>query len=103
MGLRRLIVEGDSMRPAFEPGDHLLVFRPWPIRPGHVVALLDPRAGRLLVKRVHRVSGRLVEVRGDNVAASTDSRHFGPVPRRDVLGRVVYRYSPPSRTGWMPE
>lgn len=103
MGLRRVIVEGDSMRPAFQPGDRLLVFRPWPVRPGHVVALPDPRDGRLLVKRVHQVSGPLVEVRGDNTAASTDSRHFGPVPRRDLLGRVIYRYSPPSRTGWMPE
>jgi inner membrane protease subunit 1 len=43
-----------------------------------------------------------VDVRGDNEAASTDSRHFGPVPRRAVRGRVLYRYGPPARAGRWP-
>jgi len=38
-------------------------------------------------------------VRGDNPDASTDSRVFGPVRRRAVIGRAVYRYWPPARRG----
>ena len=101
---RRFEVFGDSMLPAFEPGDRLLAVRTARIRPGDVVAVEDPRArGRLLVKRVHSVSGALLEVRGDNDSASTDSRTFGPVPRAAVVGRVVYRYAPPERARWRPE
>ena len=90
------------MRPAFEDGDRLVAVWPWPLRPGQVVALCDPRDGRLLVKRVAAVTDGMVEVLGDNAAASTDSRDFGPVPRSRLIGRVVYRYHPPARSGWWP-
>ena len=38
-------------------------------------------------------------VLGDNRAISRDSRVFGPVSRREIVGRVWYRYSPAGRTG----
>ena len=104
VGIRRVSVEGDSMRPALVPGDRLLVARlPRPLRvpPGAVVATVDPRRPqRLLVKRVASVEpdGHVV-VRGDNGPASTDSRTFGPVPRRSVWGVAWYRYAPPERAG----
>ena len=101
---RRVVVTGDSMLPAFVPGDRLLVGPIGRLRPGDVVAVPDPRRpDRFLIKRVHSVApGARVHVRGDNEAASTDSRHFGPVPRRAVRGRVLYRYAPPGRVGRWP-
>jgi type IV secretory pathway protease TraF len=64
------------------------------------VAVVDPRVpGRLMVKRVAGFDGNGVLVRGDNDAASTDSRHFGPVDRTAIRGRVVYRYHPDDRRG----
>ena len=106
--LRRLEVAGESMIPTLRPGDRVLVvaglgpFRP-PIRTGDLVALADPRApARVMVKRVTAVAGGRVEVRGDNAAASTDSRHFGPIDRAAVVGRVVYRYHPEARRGRLP-
>jgi nickel-type superoxide dismutase maturation protease len=103
LGLQRVIVTGESMRPTFEPGDRLLLGRTGRLRSGQVVGLPDPRdKKRLLIKRIHAVSRSTVEVRGDNEGASTDSRDFGPVPRAGVTGRVLYRYGPPGRTGWMP-
>jgi nickel-type superoxide dismutase maturation protease len=102
-GFRRVRVTGDSMLPGFRAGDRLLLGPPWWIRPGQVVAVTDPRApARLLVKRVHALSRLAVEVRGDNEAASTDSRHFGPLPRSSLAGRVLYRYAPADRAGWFP-
>ncbi|MST31670.1 nickel-type superoxide dismutase maturation protease [Acidimicrobiaceae bacterium USS-CC1] len=88
------------MTPTLEPGDRLLVVRARRPAPGDLVALPDPRdTGRLLVKRVAVVDGQRVTVLGDNAAASTDSRHFGPVPAGSVLGRVRYRYAPAERVG----
>jgi len=100
----RASVSGDSMRPALEPGDRLLVRRAGRVRlrPGDLVTVPDPRAdagGRILVKRVVAVEAGSVTLGGDNPASSTDSRSFGPVPASSVIGRVVYRYGPPGRSG----
>ena len=102
--VRRVAVGGDSMRPALEPGDRLLVLGPWPVRPGHVVAVPDPRLPdrRILIKRVQSVTAGQADLRGDNPDASTDSRTFGTVPTGSVIGRAVYRYEPPHRRGWWP-
>jgi nickel-type superoxide dismutase maturation protease len=101
--LLRVEVHGDSMRPALEPGDRLLVVRPGflrGLRSGDLVAVADPRQPeRTMVKRVAMVGHADVTVRGDNPAASTDSRTFGPVPRELILGRAVYRYGPEHRRG----
>lgn len=40
-----------------------------------------------------------VFVMGDNRANSLDSRNFGPVPKEDLLGRVLLRVSPLDRVG----
>jgi type IV secretory pathway protease TraF len=103
------------MVPALLPGDRVLVwrglgpFRP-PIRVGDLVAVVDPRDSetrgsggvpreRLMVKRVAGREGDEVVLRGDNESASTDSRHFGPVPAAAIRGRVIYRYLPEERRG----
>ena len=91
------------MRPTLEPGDRLLLVRRRRYAPGAVVAVADPRDGRLLVKRVAGVlpDGPLL-VTGDDPAASTDSRTFGPVPRSSIRGQAVRRYAPSERAGPMP-
>jgi signal peptidase I len=97
--LMRVVVEGDSMHPAYSEGDRLLINR-WaycrrsPVA-SEIVVLRDPEQnGRLLVKRVafdvERGGG--VYVLGDNATASRDSRHFGAIPREAILGRVILRY-----------
>lgn len=100
---RRVVVEGVSMMPALHPGDRLVVVR-WPaLHPGAVVAVRDPRTpSRILVKRVTSVLGDEVVVHGDDPTASTDSRVFGPLSRRSVVGTAVLRYSPRRRIGRIP-
>jgi nickel-type superoxide dismutase maturation protease len=102
---RRLEVEGESMRPTLVPGDRVVVRLGVRPRPGDVVALVDPRhPGRTVIKRVAAgpVEGAGYVVLGDNSSASTDSRHFGPVERRAIRGRVVWRYWPEDRRGRLP-
>jgi phage repressor protein C with HTH and peptisase S24 domain len=89
------------MEPTLVGGDRLVVVKgcggP---RTGDIVAVTDPRGGgRLLVKRVVSVEGDEVVVEGDNPRSSTDSRAFGPLRRRAVVGRAVYRYFPADRAG----
>ena len=80
----RVAVEGSSMMPTLAPGDRLLVVRLGRPRPGDLVALRDPDdPARLLVKRIKARGPAGVEVRGDNEAASRDSRAVragGPFP-----------------------
>jgi nickel-type superoxide dismutase maturation protease len=98
LAVERLQIVGGSMRPTLEPGDRVLVLRFARPRAGDLVALRDPRKPeRIVVKRVASVEGVALTVLGDNSDASTDSRHFGPVSRDLVRGRVVFRYAPEGR------
>ena len=101
--VHRVEVTGPSMLPSLAPGDRLLVVRGLPVREGDVVAVRDPRDDdRVLVKRVEAVwPDGSVDARGDNPGASTDSRDLGPLERRLVVGRVVWRYWPDARRGWL--
>jgi inner membrane protease subunit 1 len=99
---RRVVVDDWSMSPALLPGDRLLVATWLRPRVGGIVVARDPAAGRrLLVKRVAAVEEEdgAYHLRGDSTADSRDSRVFGPVPRRLIVGRVVWRYGPPRRRG----
>lgn len=97
---RRIVVRGESMRPTLEPGDRVLVVPVRRPRPGDLVALEDPeRPGRMVVKRVAEVADDRVVVIGDRAVLSVDSRHYGPVRRSALRGRVVYRYAPTGRAG----
>jgi len=117
------VVAGGSMEPSLRHGDRVIVDL-WTYgcrepRPGEIILLLGPPPQRApLVKRVaatspagaSKVSPRAwgvdrgappdgVWVLGDNRSSSEDSRHFGAVPLDAVIGRVVWRYWPPSRAG----
>jgi signal peptidase I len=95
----RYIVEGRSMEPAYHAGDRVLVYR-WAYRrrvpaAGDAVVVRDPeRPGHVLLKRVASgpATPGAVFLTGDNAAESRDSRTFGRVPVRDVLGRAWFRY-----------
>jgi nickel-type superoxide dismutase maturation protease len=87
------------MLPRLWPGDVLLTVPALaPLRPGQVVVARDPTdPDHLVVKRVTGLGRGQVVLRGDNPDASTDSRQWGPVPRRSVR-RLALRRWPDLRT-----
>ena len=99
-------VRGRSMAPSLLPGDRLLVesrtYAGRMPRRGEVVLAPDPRKPeRELIKRVVAIDDATAsaELRGDDPAASTDSREFGAVPLSAIRWRAVFRYWPPERAG----
>lgn len=111
----RVAVAEDSMRPAIEPGDWLLLDPTpagWPRR-GSVVVVREPGTGMLAIKRVAARAGDRVRIRagilhlaedeawllGDNEGPSIDSRRYGPLPAEELVGRAWLRYWPPGRFG----
>jgi phage repressor protein C with HTH and peptisase S24 domain len=87
LGLYR--VAGESMLPAYQPGNLLLGWRWFRPRAGQVV--IARRAGRPLLKRIIRLQDNTVWLEGDNPAHSTDSRHFGPLSRSTLEARILIR------------
>ena len=116
--LRPIVVAGPSMEPALRHGDHVLVdlwtYRQRAPRPAEVLVLQAPGPARtLFVKRAGRTGeplpaptpdvppGGTLWVQGDNAGDSLDSRQLGELPADRITGRVVLRYWPLSRLGFV--
>lgn len=83
---------GNSMTPTVAAGEYVLVNRAAylfkkPLK-GDIVALHDPRDGKILIKRIREIKGQEYFVQGDNKNSSTDSRVFGMIERHDLIGKV---------------
>lgn len=95
---RRFRVSGPSMLPLLQPGEEVLIdplaYVDRHPSLGDVVVAEHPKRPNLrLVKRVIAVldTGDCLLV-GDNPDASTDSRNFGAVSQRNILGKVTSRF-----------
>ena len=100
-----MIAEGYSMTPAIRPGMILLVCRVaygfrlpgaksylirWRVPSiGDIVVFRTP-LGDIAVKRFAEiVPGGMFYALGDNASQSYDSRNYGPVPKDNIIGRVL--------------
>lgn len=78
------------MEPSYHDGDVVLATRWKKPRVGDVVIVPDPRMHeRLLVKRIVAENGETVHLAGDNALESTDSRSFGAVRKKDLIGKII--------------
>ncbi|EFP02437.1 hypothetical protein GCK72_010272 [Caenorhabditis remanei] len=118
-----VICSGPSMHPAVQDGDFVLserlTIKNNNVQIGDIVGCENPqKAKELLCKRVVAKEGHPVEshllpsgrvpighvfVVGDNLALSTDSRQFGPVPEGLVQIRLTLRIWPLNRFGWVSD
>lgn len=105
------------MEPTFNTGDHVLVSKAYwlvgDIKHNDIVVLHSKeKNGEYLIKRVYKTGGETVDfynmpanwsitngefvvpdrqfyVLGDNRPVSEDSRTFGPVELKEVIGKVI--------------
>ena len=86
-------ISGKSMEPTLPAGDSILVNRVAYLfakpQQDDIIALHDPRDGKILIKRISKVTGNSYFVQGDNKNSSTDSRVFGMIERGDIVGKVI--------------
>lgn len=81
------------MEPVFHPRQTLLVsFIPYLFRTpqiNEIIVLQSPKDGRFIVKRIRKTKDNDYFVMGDNEKESTDSREFGWITKKEIMGKVV--------------
>lgn len=87
------LVEGNSMLPVLKDGDAVLINFSEKIRAGDIVLANHPfKKSVKILKRVKEFDekGDLI-LTGDNAPESSDSRTFGAVPLKYLIGKVTCR------------
>ena len=90
-GLREIFrVEGDSMLPVLKNGDLILINPCAEFRIGDIVLARHPfKQSVKIVKRIAEIlPGERYFLLGDNPPESSDSRQFGAIPAKDILGKA---------------
>lgn len=94
LGRRRaILVEGDSMLPNLKNGDAILIDADAKISVGDIVLAKHPfKKSVKLLKRIKEIdqNGNYFLI-GDNLPGSTDSRTFGALSAKHILGKAVCR------------
>ena len=90
---QHLRVIGNSMEPALFEGDLILFKKTSPkgsdIKIGNIVIAIHPsNKNKLIIKRIYRIYPNGLDLRGDNVYSSTDSRQLGLLKLDKIIGII---------------
>ncbi len=115
------IVYGSSMEPTFENGDYLIVdefsyYLRSPEKNEVIIFHYPLDQSKYFIKRVVGLPGETMDVNGkktvlkageyfvegDNRKASSDSRVWGPVPQKLIVGRALIRLWPINQIQVLP-
>lgn len=86
-------VEGDSMFPVLKPGDLVLINPHACLQTGDIVVARHPfKKSVKIIKRIAEIlPGERYILLSDNLQESSDSRAFGAIAAKDILGKAEAR------------
>ncbi|MBI4039215.1 nickel-type superoxide dismutase maturation protease [Candidatus Daviesbacteria bacterium] len=92
--LGRFKIYGHSMEPELRENQQIIASSTpyWFTSPrkGDVVVVKHPQENRVIIKRITRVDHNTYWVLGDNPRSSSDSRHFGPITKNNILAKIIF-------------
>jgi nickel-type superoxide dismutase maturation protease len=94
LGKRKgFLVDGNSMLPALKEGDVVLINTKTGFAAGDIVLAQHPfKQSVKILKRITEITPEeKYFLSGDNPKESTDSRSFGAIAKKDILGKAVCR------------
>lgn len=85
------------MEPTIREGEVLLVNKVQYLlkepKVGDIVVLKNPlreKGKKYIIKRIQKIQGDKFFVMGDNKRASVDSRRFGWINKKNILGKIFF-------------
>ena len=78
------------MSPFLNPGDLVIIWRTKNIKKNDVVVFEINQD--YYIKRISKIEDSKYFLEGDNKKESTDSRKFGWVDKKNIVGKVVYKF-----------
>lgn len=92
----RFKISGHSMEPVLFEGDSVIVsFIPFFFKSpkiGDIVLFLDNKNNKYLIKRIKEIDKENYFLIGDNIKDSKDSRYFGYISKKNILGKVILKF-----------
>jgi phage repressor protein C with HTH and peptisase S24 domain len=91
MMLKVLRISGQSLTPEYQEGDYVVVASFWRRpSPGDVIIFRNEKHGTMIKKLAAIASDENRYFVIGSHPRSIDSHRFGPVDRKDVIGRVIW-------------
>lgn len=89
--LNKYKIFGNSMSPAFSNGDYVLVWSWFRSFKKNDIVVARNKNGLIIIKRINNIKNGKYFLIGDNEKESTDSRDFGFITKKDILGKVFLK------------
>ena len=89
----RIVIKDKSMEPTLREGDTVLVSRIiiQKLKVGDIIVFNHPTPPYIFCKRIMKITETSVWVEGDNKKESVDSRKFGIVERKNIIGKMLMK------------
>lgn len=85
-------VQDKSMEPILHENDYIIVSSFFgKLRVGDLIVLLHPKLQVKIIKKIAKIKENTIFVVGTNEALSDDSRSFGYIDAKNVVGKVLFK------------
>ena len=79
------------MEPYFKNNDKILAVKKYFILIKVNDVVIVKFKNKILIKRVIKIKDKKYFLKGDNIKHSTDSRNFGLIQNKDIIGKMILK------------